>query len=130
MCRGAVAKVVAATKHDLYGSGILLQLGLRKFPTTGNREERGLMPIGTMTGTEAFDCCRHRCAEAIGDLGLKTHWAQFESAACLTDQDYIVLTTSLWNSAFWRPAPWCNVHLKRLFGISDQRIARLRRLCT
>ena len=129
MCRGAIAKVVAATGKDMYKVGLLQKLGLRKNVTSGTREERGLMPLDTMIGTEALDCCRHRCAEAIGVDGLRNIWMQFERAACLEDQDHVILTTSLWNNAFWRPAPWCNEHLKRLFGIHIKRIARLRRLC-
>ena len=75
---------------------------------------RGLVPLGEFTELES--CCHGDCAHVLGAVGAGHQDGEFSK----------LTTTVLWSVAFWRPSSVCNLHLRRLFGLSPRRIARLR----
>ena len=108
----------------MYAYDVLSELGLRTRTEFGDRVARGLVPLGEFTELET--CCHSDCAHVLGAVGAGHQDDEYSKLTTEKDQDLYLLTTVLWSSTFWRPSSVCNLHLRRLFGLSPRRIARLR----
>jgi len=128
MCQFAATTLVCMPLHMFYSSSLATDLGLRKFISFGSREERGLLSLNKifrMSGT-GEQCCLGDCAGILREAGMKRHWGLYEAAKTVKDQDLVLLMVVLWSVTFCRAAPWCNLHLTRVFGVEGQRTSRVR----
>jgi hypothetical protein len=71
-------------------------------------------------------CCTHGCTKLLGQRNLQRQAAQYEALKTSADQDLFIMEKALWSATMCRPTGWCNVHLKRLFGVTSDRLAWLR----
>ena len=124
MCLFAARTLVGLSIKDVYAYDVLSELGLRTHKEFGDRVVRGLVPLGEFTELET--CCHSDCAYVLGAVGAGHQDDEYSKLTTEKDQELYLLTTALWSATFRRPSSVCNLHLRRLFGLSPRRIARLR----
>ena len=134
-CIDSCMAILSCSLKDIYARRgdrhppMIEQLELRRLRKTGDRAQRGLVPLEELAGLPA--CCSRDppCCADVAPRAPRALWERYERAASIEEEND-ALAAHLWCAGLGRTTGLCDEYLVRVTGAGRARVSRLRALAT